>query len=147
MISRIITSLREQIKRSLSRFPLAYGLLVVLVAVLLTNELTPQWLSSAQFTLAWTFSLVGFLIALAVELIRENQVLQSMRWILEGVVLLLWMGMAAWASRHPGIGTIYMIASVALSAQKKRPTRKMQRFTSFGTRQSAPSSPILSYKT
>ena len=116
MISRIITSLREQIKCSLSRFPLAYGLLVVLVAVLLTNELTPQWLSSAQFTLAWTFSLVGFLIALAVELIRENQVLQSMRWILEGVVLLLWMGMAAWASRHPGIGTLYMIASVALSA-------------------------------
>ena len=116
MISRILISLREQIKRSLSRFPLAYALLVLLVAVLLTNVLAPQWLSSAQYNLAWTFSSVGFLIALAVELIREHQVLLSMRWILEGVMLLLWMGMAAWASRHPGIGTNFMTVSVALSA-------------------------------
>ena len=112
----ILTSLKERIGSGLSRFPLSFGLMGVLVIVLLTNVLAPQWLSPAQFTLAWTFSSVGILIALAVELIQEHLVLQSMRWILGGVVLLLWMGVAAWASRHPGIGTRYMIVSVALSA-------------------------------
>jgi hypothetical protein len=40
-------------------------MLVLLVTVLLVNVLSPKLLSETQFSFAWQFSAIGFLVALA----------------------------------------------------------------------------------
>ena len=117
MDSHFITSLDDRIKRSLMRFPVAYGMLFLLVAVLLTNVLLPKLLTETQFSFFWQFSLIGFLLALALDLLREQRVLPSWGgWLAEGLVLAAWAGLMAWYARHPGIGAVYGEVSIAVAA-------------------------------
>ena len=117
MDSHFITSLDDRIKRSLMRFPVAYGMLFLLVAVLLTNVLLPKLLTETQFSFFWQFSLIGFLLALALDLLREQRVFPSWGgWLAEGLVLAAWAGLMAWYARHPGIGAVYGEVSIAVAA-------------------------------
>ena len=117
MDSHFITSLDDRIKRSLMRFPVAYGMLFLLVAVLLTNVLLPKLLTETQFSFFWQFSLIGFLLALALDLLREQRVFPSWGgWLAEGLVLTAWAGLMVWYARHPGIGAVYGEVSIAVAA-------------------------------
>ena len=111
-----ISALDDRIKKSLMRFPVAYGMLLLLVAVLLTSILLPELLTETQFSFLWQFSSVGFLIALAMDLLREQKVLPARGWLAEGLVLAAWAGLMVWYARHPGIGAVYGVVSIAVAA-------------------------------
>ena len=98
------------------RFPAAYGMLFLLVAVLLTSVVLPQLLTETQFSFAWPFSAIGFLVALSMDLMREQKVFRSRGWLAEYLVLAAWTGLMVWYARHPGIGATYGMVSVAVAA-------------------------------
>lgn len=116
MDPHFFTSLDDRIGRSLVRFPAAYGMLFLLVAVLLISVLLPKLLSEAQFSFAWQFSAVGFLVALAMDLLREKEVFHSWGWLVEELVLAAWAGLMVWYARHPGTGAVYGEIAVAVAA-------------------------------
>ena len=111
-----ISALDDRIKKSLMRFPVAYGMLLLLVAVLLTSILLPDLLTETQFSFLWQFSSVGFLIALTMDLLREQKVFPARGWLAEGLVLAAWAGLMLWYARHPGIGAVYGEVSIAVAA-------------------------------
>lgn len=116
MNPHFFTSLDHRIGRSLMRFPAAYGMLFLLVAVLLTHVFFPKWMAESVFSFCWKFSAVGFLLALALDLMREHRVFRALGWLVEGLVLTAWAGLMAWYARNPGTGATYGIVSVAVAA-------------------------------
>ena len=116
MDTRFFSSQGERLRRSLERFPAAYCLLLLLVSVLTVNTLSPKLLSGANFTFAWQFSAIGFLLALATDLLREQKVFRRAGWWVEGTVLALWLVMAGWYSRHQGVEATYAVSAVAIAA-------------------------------
>ena len=116
MDTRFFSSQGERLRRSLERFPAAYCLLLLLVSVLTVNTLSSKLLSGANFTFAWQFSAIGFLLALATDLLREQKVFRRAGWWVEGTVLALWLVMAGWYSRHQGVEATYAVSAVAIAA-------------------------------
>lgn len=116
MDPHFFTTLENRIGRSLMRFPAAYGMLVLLVTVLLVNVLFPKLLSETQFSFAWQFSAIGFLVALALDMMRDRKVFRSRGWLVEALGLVAWAGLMVWYARHPGIGAVYGEVSIAVAA-------------------------------
>ena len=109
------SSLEKRIGRSLVRFPVAYGLLFLLVLVLLAKTVAPSSFPDEYFSFLWVFSAVGFLIALAMDLLREKKVFGARGWLVEVVALALWLVIWLTATRK-GVGATYTAVSVAVAA-------------------------------
>jgi len=109
------SSLEKRIGRSLVRFPVAYGFLFLLVLGLLAKAVAPSSYPDEYFSFLWVFSAVGFLIALAMDLLREKKVFGAWGWLAEVAALALWLVIWLTATRK-GIGAAYTAVSVAVAA-------------------------------
>lgn len=115
MDTHYFSSLEKRIGRSLVRFPVAYGFLFLLILVLLAKTLSPSSFPADYFPFLWVFSAVGFLVALAMDLMREKRVFGTRGWLAEAVALALWL--VIWlASARKGIGATFTAVSVAVAA-------------------------------
>lgn len=109
------SSLEKRIGRSLVRFPVAYGFLFLLVLGLLAKAVAPSSYPDEYFSFLWVYSAVGFLIALAMDLLREKKVFGAWGWLAEVAALALWLVIWLTATRK-GIGAAYTAVSVAVAA-------------------------------